>query len=93
MIIEVKNGDHGLERTATLKEVASFLNEFLEAHPEYSERPVCVAAESGYSGAGIAVPLTAVTRKDIPNSNLHLISDDDGCYSAEYTFYRREEND
>ena len=93
MIIEVKNGDHGIERAATLKEVVSFLSEFLEAHPEYTERPICVAAECGYSGADIAVPLTVATRKDAPNSNLHLISDDDGGYDADYTFYRREEND
>lgn len=89
MIIEVEHGDHGIEDQATLKELASFLNELLEAHPEYSDRTVMVAAECGYSGACIATPLTAATIPNQDYSHLCLITDDDGQYSDSYKFYRR----
>lgn len=94
MIKEVKRGYHDIESNATLQELSQFLVELLRIHPELSHMEVCVAAESGYSGAAIAYPLTAVV-PDGRIDTIHLVSNDDAGREPEgWTFYREvEEND
>lgn len=94
MIKEVKRGYHEIEDNATLQELSQFLAELLRIHPELAHMQVSVAAESGYSGAAVAYPLTAVV-PDGRTDNIYLVSNDDAGKEPEgWTFYREvEEND
>lgn len=88
MIKEVKRGYHDIEGDATLQELSQFLVELLKIHPELSRMQVCVAAESGCSGAAIAYPLTAVV-PDGRTDTIHLVSNDDDDREPDgWTFYR-----
>lgn len=90
MIVEVENGEYGIERAATLQELSEFLNELLVEHPEYKDKSVSVAAECGYSAASIASPVTFAVAGD--HFSTCLVSNDDGQYNEKdgWRFYRKE---
>lgn len=68
---------------ATVKEVADFLQEFCEEHPDLADRELRIATECGMSAAGIQSPVCLAVHRD-SKAFVRLVTDDDKEYDPYY---------
>lgn len=83
--IEEPEAEGGL----TLGKLKDCLVAFCMQYPELIDKPVAIASECGYAGAGIAVPFCVAVNQDYDSASIRILTNDDG-YTGNYLFYVEE---